>query len=85
MSIESLTVADAARDWDAKYPAAPVSLFACRFPGRYREAADALRLVRNQISHDKGPGHAELAGHDISTDQPLVCAGAGSQTEGERA
>jgi len=37
-----------AREWNQENPNAPVSLFACRFPGKYREAADLLRKVRKE-------------------------------------
>lgn len=43
---------DEARAWNQQNPDAPVSLFACRYPGRYREAADALRQVRRGEKED---------------------------------
>jgi len=37
-----------AKAWNQEHPEAPVSVFACRFPGKYREAADLLRKVRRE-------------------------------------
>lgn len=37
-----------ARRWNAANPDAPVSSFACKFVGKYREASDALRQVRKE-------------------------------------
>lgn len=43
-----------ARDWDAQYPDEPVVMFACRYPGKYREAANAIRKVRRERKdHDR--------------------------------
>lgn len=38
-----------ARVWNIENPNGSVSSFACRYPGQYREAADALRKVRRQV------------------------------------
>jgi len=38
-----------AATFNEENPGAPVSLFACRYPGRYREAAHALRKIRKQL------------------------------------
>lgn len=35
-----------ARKWNKDHPADGVSAFACLYPGRYTQAADALRKVR---------------------------------------
>lgn len=41
-------IIEGARTFNAQHPEAPVSSFACRYPGKYREAADALRQVRKE-------------------------------------
>lgn len=43
---------DEAREWNERYPDAPVSSFACRYPGQYKEAAEALRQVRKESDED---------------------------------
>lgn len=45
---------DEARTWNEKYPDASVSSFACRYPGQYKEAAEALRQVRREKENDDG-------------------------------
>lgn len=37
-----------AREWNAENPDAPSSWFACRYPGHYKEAAEALSRVRKE-------------------------------------
>lgn len=39
-------LAEQARAWYAQHPDASVSQFACQFPGQYREAAEALRQIK---------------------------------------
>jgi hypothetical protein len=41
-----------AREWNAQHPSTPVSVFAAHFPGKYRQAADALRRVRRETPED---------------------------------
>lgn len=41
-----------AREWNAQHPDDTISAFACRYPGKYREAADALRQARREMEQD---------------------------------
>lgn len=77
-----------AQEWDNLNPRAGVSQFACRFPGQYREAADALRKIRQQLGAETGTpatppplaparpievaGEAEPDLFDISDDSDLI-------------
>lgn len=48
MSESIATIEAAAQEWNAEHPEEAVSVFACRFPGQFRDAADALRRVRKK-------------------------------------
>ena len=44
---------DDARAFNARYPGATTSVFACQYPGQYREAAEALRQVRKESQDER--------------------------------
>lgn len=55
----------AAMYWDMAHHELPVSAFACRYPGQYKTAAEALRFARRLEAHTSGMGddmsdHGEL-------------------------
>jgi hypothetical protein len=43
-----MTLLEEAKEWNKTHPENSLSAFACRYPGRYGEAADALREVRKE-------------------------------------
>ena len=43
-----MSLLDDAADWHKANPEARLSEFACRYPGQYREASNALRKIRHQ-------------------------------------
>ena len=42
-----------AKKWNEENPEARVSQFACKYPNKYREAANALRRVRREIEDNE--------------------------------
>lgn len=53
------TITEDAAKWQIVHPDRSVSAFACRYPGQYGEAAEALRVVRKQ---GERPGKCEDQG-----------------------
>lgn len=54
----SASLLERAQEWNAAHPGEAVSVFACRFPGQFREAANALRQARKEAPLESLPPDA---------------------------